>query len=511
MTFLQSIILGIIQGLTEFLPISSSAHLVLIPHLLGWDLNEEFVFPFNVLIQAGTLVAVIVYYRQDLLEIITSVVKGIRNRKLFEEEPARIGWLAVLATIPAGLIGFLFKDQVEVAFSNHSLTAVFLFLTAGLLILAEFAGKKTRELEELRWLDALWIGFFQVLSIFPGVSRSGSTITGGMTRNFDRKSAGQFAFLLAIPILAAAGLLGLLDLLELENLTAYLPLMAAGFIVSGIVGYLAIRWLIAYISSNSLLPFAGYCLILGAGSLLLFGLPEPTQAPTAVAPIPEPSDIETYWVSIEPSLEWLLPAMNACQQEAGELDILFGQNAISGSSDLTNDIFIAYGEIQNLSDSVFQIGFDSLALAAHPSVPMIDASTTLAAQIFSANLKTWADAQESCVECFSSSPESGDIVLFIYPPETRLRQATVDLLPTGFHFASTALIAPGARQVRESLASDPAAIGFLPRKWLDSSVKEILLTGAVESAPQIPILAYTANQFDETLADWLICVQNRIG
>ena len=511
MTFLQSIILGIIQGITEFLPISSSAHLVLIPHLLGWELNEEFVFPFNVLVQAGTLVAVIVYYRQDLLEIITSVVKGVRNRKPFDEEPARLGWLAVLATIPAGLIGFLFKDQVEAAFSSPSLTAVFLFLTAGLLILAEFAGKKTRELEELRWLDALWIGFFQVLSIFPGVSRSGSTITGGMTRNFDRKSAGQFAFLLAIPILAAAGLLGLLDLFELENLTAYLPLMAVGFIVSGVTGYLAIRWLIAYIGNNSLLPFAGYCLILGAGSLLLFGLPEPSQAPTAAVPVPEPSDVETYKVSIEPDLEWLLPAMNACQQESDNLDILFGQQAVSDSSDLTDDVFIAYGEIQNLSDSVFQIGTDSLALAAHPSVPMTNASTTLAAQVFSANLKTWAETYESCVECFSSSPQSGDIVMFIYPYETRLRQATVELLPAGSHFASTALVAPGARQVRESLAVNPTAIGFLPRKWLDSSVKEILLTGAVGSAPQIPILAYTANNFDDTLADWLICVQNRIG
>jgi hypothetical protein len=101
-------------------------------------------------------------------------------------------------------------------------------------------------------------------------------------------------------------------------------------------------------------------------------------------------------------------------------------------------------------------------------------------------------------------------VLFIYQSETRLRKATVELLPAGFHFASTALIAPGARQVRDSLSADPNAVGFLPRKWLDTSVKEILLTDISENAPQIPILAYTANNFDETLADWLICVQNRI-
>lgn len=509
MTFLQSIILGIIQGLTEFLPISSSAHLVLIPHLLGWDLNEEFVFPFNVLVQVGTLVALLVYYRKDLLEIIISVVKGIRNQKPFDEEPARIGWLAVLATVPAGLIGFLFKDQVEAAFSSPSLTAVFLFLTAFLLILAEFAGKKTRELEEMRWLDAIWIGFFQVLSIFPGVSRSGSTIAGGMTRSFDRKSAGQFAFLLAIPILAAAGMLGLLDLLELENLAAYLPLMAVGFAVSAVVGYFAIRWLITYISSNSLLPFAGYCLILGAGSLLLFGFPQTSQVPAAAEPLPESSDVETYRVSIEPDLEWLLPAMNSCQQEAG-LDIHFGQKAVPVSSGIVDDVFIAYGEIQDVSGSVFHIGTDTLTLATHPTLPLENVSIDLAAQVFSVNLSTWEEAHEYCAGCFSSTPQPNVIVLIIYPPESPLRGLTFELFPDGFYFASTALIAPGAKQVRESLATDPAAIGFLPRKWLDSSVKEIQLPDVPASAPQIPILAHTGNLFDEKLAEWLLCVQNRL-
>jgi ABC-type phosphate transport system substrate-binding protein len=220
--------------------------------------------------------------------------------------------------------------------------------------------------------------------------------------------------------------------------------------------------------------------------------------------------VETYKVSIEMDLEWMLPAMNVCQQEAGKLDILFRQEAVSGLSELTEDIFIAYGEIQNLTDAVFQIGLDSLALASHPSLSLEDVSSDLAAMIFSSNLKTWAEVREYCVECFSSASQSGDIVLFIYPSETRLRQATVELLPAGFHFASTALIAPGARQVRESLSADPNALGFLPRKWLDTSVKEILLTDISENVPQIPILAYTANNFDETLADWLICVQNRI-
>ena len=224
MTLLQALILGIVQGLTEFLPISSSAHLVLVPHLLGWNLAEEFVFPFDVLVQLGTLVAVIVYFRKDLVEIITAVFRGIRNRKPFEETPARIGWLAVLATIPAGILGLLFKDRVESAFNSPIATSVFLLVTAGLLLAAEFIGKRTKDLEKLTWLDALWVGVFQAISIFPGVSRSGSTIAGGMTRNLDRKSAGQFSFIMAIPVFLAAGLLGFKDLLAIKTfLLTFLP------------------------------------------------------------------------------------------------------------------------------------------------------------------------------------------------------------------------------------------------------------------------------------------------
>ncbi len=514
MTLLQAVILGIIQGLTEFLPISSSAHLVLIPHLLGWELNKDFVFLFDVLVQLGTLVAVIIFYRKDLVEIFNSVIRGLRTLKPFEEEPARVGWLAVLATIPAGLIGLLIKDLVEEAFSSPTLTAVFLFVTAGLLILAEFIGKKNRELESLNWKDALWVGFFQVLSIFPGVSRSGSTIAGGMTRHFGRKPAGQFAFLLAIPILAAAGLLGVLDLLVLEDLAEFLPLMVVGFIVSGMVGYFAIRWLIGYISHNSLLPFAGYCLILGAGSLLLLGLPQASPvlaSESPVAPAAPSQEVDVYHVAVEPDLEWLLPAMNACREEFDQLDFFIYQQVAPSATEMADDVFIAYGEIAGLSDAIFQISSDQLVLAVNPSNPLTHSSMELAAGIFSGELAAWSDAAANCEDCFSSTPESSNITVFIYPAESRKREFTRDVLPDGMTFASTALIAPGAKQVRESLATDPAAIGFLPRRWLDGSVKEVAWQGEGVETLSIPILAYTANNFDANLAEWLTCVQNRIG
>src|SRR5512133_3470377 len=143
MTLLQSLILGIIQGLTEFLPISSSAHLVLIPHLLGWQIPEAQVFPFDVLVQIGTLVAVILYFWTDLWVIIRGFIKALVDRKPFEGEPARFGWYLLLATIPAGIAGILIKDQVEAAFNSPTSTALFLFVTAALLILAELIGKRT--------------------------------------------------------------------------------------------------------------------------------------------------------------------------------------------------------------------------------------------------------------------------------------------------------------------------------------------------------------------------------
>ncbi len=147
MTLFQAFILGIVQGLTEFLPISSSGHLVLVPFLFGWQLNPEQVFPFDTLVQMGTLVAVIIYFWKDLVSIVVAVFKGLADRKPFGTQDARIGWLLVLATIPAGIAGLLLENVIEAAFHSATATAIFLLLTAGLLLLAEWLGKRTRQME----------------------------------------------------------------------------------------------------------------------------------------------------------------------------------------------------------------------------------------------------------------------------------------------------------------------------------------------------------------------------
>lgn len=268
MTILQSIILGIVQGLTEFLPISSSAHLVLVPHLLGWTFPQDQAFVFDVLVQLGTLLAVIVYFWKDLIAILAAFFKGIFSGKPFGDPLAREGWYLILATIPAGIIGVLLKDRVEAAFGSPQITAVLLLVTAVLLIVAEWVGKRNRTLDQLTWKDALWIGFAQAISIFPGVSRSGSTIAGAMTRNLERPAAARFSFLMSIPIMLAAGLLAGKDMLGIPALSSFLPVMIVGFLTAAVVGYLSIRWLLHYLNRRPLTGFAIYCVVVSIVSLV---------------------------------------------------------------------------------------------------------------------------------------------------------------------------------------------------------------------------------------------------
>ncbi|KPL76021.1 hypothetical protein ADN00_11710 [Ornatilinea apprima] len=269
MTVLQSIILGFIQGLTEFLPISSSGHLVLIPHLFGWELDPDFVFIFDVLVQMGTLVAVILYYRSHLWKIASAFLNSLKTRQPFAEQDSRLGWCLILATLPGVTIALIINGVVETAFKSPLMVAGFLFLTAGLLVLSEQAGKQTRRMEQLKAVDALWIGLAQALSIFPGVSRSGATISGGMLRGLDRKDSADFSFLMSIPIMIGAGVYSLADLAQTPALFTYLPQLASGFITAAVVGYLSIAWLLRFLKKQSLKWFALYCALMGSLVLIL--------------------------------------------------------------------------------------------------------------------------------------------------------------------------------------------------------------------------------------------------
>jgi len=271
MSILQSIILGIIQGLTEFLPISSSAHLVLTPYLLGWKIPADEAFIFDVLVQVASLVAVIIYFWHDLITIVRAWLTGILQRKPFADPQARLGWFLILATIPAGLAGLLVKNLIEKAFASAVTTALFLFVTAGILTAAEYFSRQRREVEQMTWKDALWIGLAQVVAIFPGISRSGATISGGMACGLKRPAAARFAFLLSIPIMLAAGLLASLDMVKIPEFMSMLPVFIPGMMASAIVSYFAIRWLLKYLTQRPLYIFALYCAMLGS-VVLVFSL-----------------------------------------------------------------------------------------------------------------------------------------------------------------------------------------------------------------------------------------------
>jgi len=270
MNYFQAVILGIVQGITEFLPISSSGHLVIVPYLLNWNIPAEQIFPFNVLIQLGTIVSVIIYFWKDLLTIIKDFISGIFEPRPFNNEKTRIGWMIVIATIPAVIAGLLIKDLVESAFQSILAVALFLVVTAILLFVAEKYVKNTKNIKEITWKNAIIIGLFQVLSLFPGISRSGSTITGGILQGLKRKEAARFSFLMSIPVMIGAGILSLKDLFDVPNLQEFVPLLLIGFFTSGIVGYFSIHWLLKFLNERRLTVFSIYCLILSMVTIVVY-------------------------------------------------------------------------------------------------------------------------------------------------------------------------------------------------------------------------------------------------
>jgi undecaprenyl-diphosphatase len=275
MSIIHAILLGIIQGLTEFIPVSSTAHLLISQRLLGMGTGSE-VFTFTVLVQLGTLLALIVYYWVDLWAIgrawLLDIWHGIvlRRRPLFANSQARLGWYLLLGTVPAAVAGVLLKHLVEAMFRTPLIEAMIrLLITAILLFVAEVVGQRNRTLIDVNWKDSLWVGVAQVLSVFPGASRSGSTITGGMIRGFDRPSAARFAFLLSVPIMLAAGGYETLDLLRSEYVSrSLLPSILIGILVAAIVGYMAIHWLLRYLMRRPLFVFAIYCIIVVLGIIV---------------------------------------------------------------------------------------------------------------------------------------------------------------------------------------------------------------------------------------------------
>lgn len=267
MDLLKAIFLGILQGATEFLPISSSGHLVLVPWLLGWEKSPLI---FDVAVHLGTLLAVLVYFWRDWLTVLRAGWTALRTRSI-QDPDARLLLLIGLGTVPAALAGALLEDTFESVFSEPALVAVFLLLTALLLTLSERISTANQSLSALTARDALTVGLAQAFAIFPGISRSGSTIAAGIWRRLPRAEAARFSFLLATPIILGAGGKQALDVVTGDVVVGQnmvLP-MIAGFTSAAVVGYLCIWFLLRLLKERRLYGFAVYCAAFGTLSLLV--------------------------------------------------------------------------------------------------------------------------------------------------------------------------------------------------------------------------------------------------
>lgn len=260
MNILHAAVLGALQGFAEVLPISSSAHLILVPWLLKWP---ESGLTFDVALHLGTFLALAFYFRRDIIEMSVAAVDAIANRSL--NTPARrLPFLIIAATVPAAVVGKLFEHQVEEIFRSNPLLIASALIGFGIILgIADIAGRKRLALDEVRPASAMTIGLFQCLALIPGVSRSGITITAGLMLGFSRESAARFSFLLSLPIVAGAALLKSLHLAK-HGIPAGegLP-MLVGIIVSAVTGYISVAFLLRFVQKRSISPFVWYRVIAG--------------------------------------------------------------------------------------------------------------------------------------------------------------------------------------------------------------------------------------------------------
>ncbi|MCX6388110.1 MAG: undecaprenyl-diphosphate phosphatase [Solirubrobacterales bacterium] len=270
MSAIEAIILGVVQGLTEFLPISSTAHVRIVPAFLGW---KDPGAAFTAVIQLGTMAAVVIYFRSDLLRIAKVWIKSLTDAEARKEHDAKMGWYIILGTIPVGIFGLIFKHQIETAARSLWVIGTVMILFSLVMAAADATAKRVRNVEDLNRGDAIFIGLWQALALVPGVSRSGSTITAGLFRGLDEVAAARYSFLLSIPAVVASGLF------ELKGIgadkcahgvtncqTASVPTTVIATLAAFGVGYWAIGFLLKWLSTHNLKPFVIYRVLILAAS-----------------------------------------------------------------------------------------------------------------------------------------------------------------------------------------------------------------------------------------------------
>lgn len=263
MDFLQILVLALVQGLTEFLPVSSSAHLILVPILTGW---EDQGLAFDVAVHVGTLCAVVLYFRSEISKMFVSWVASVTGRGF--DRDAKLAWAVLFGTIPVGLVGLFFKDFIELHLRSPEVLATATLVFAFMLWWADAKSRGERDEYSIKWMDVLFIGLAQALALIPGTSRSGATMTAGLFLGLSRKASARFSFLLSIPVIVLAGGLETLDYLKEANIDDMQPLML-GALLSGVSAYFCIHYFLKLLEKIGMLPFVIYRIIL---AIFLFAM-----------------------------------------------------------------------------------------------------------------------------------------------------------------------------------------------------------------------------------------------
>lgn len=270
MNALEALVLGMVQGFTEFLPISSTAHLRIVPALAGW---QDPGAAFTAVTQLGTMAAVMLFFRSDLARIAVAWATSVRRRQRPTHIDAQLGWMILLGTIPIGIFGLAFKNTIETSARDLKLIGITLIALGVVLLVAERVGTRTRDLEKLRARDGAAIGVAQALALVPGVSRSGATLSAGLLLGLDRVAAARYSFLLSVPAVVLSGLFELKGLVD-GSTTGPRPGLAVTALATAVafaVGYASIAWLLRFLTSHSTVAFVVYRTALGAAVLALVG------------------------------------------------------------------------------------------------------------------------------------------------------------------------------------------------------------------------------------------------
>jgi undecaprenyl-diphosphatase len=269
MSWVQVIVLAILQGLTEFLPVSSSGHLAIASRVF---FTQDAGASFTAVTQLGTEVAVLVYFARDIARIVKAWFNGLFV-KAHRTPDYWLGWWVIIGTIPIGVFGLLFKDQIRTGARNLWLIAIALIVFSAVIAAAEYVGRQTRRVEQLTWKDSIIVGLAQCLALVPGVSRSGATISAGLFLGMDRELAARFGFLLAIPAVFASGLFSLPDAFHPvgEGMSASGPQLLVATVIAFFVGFAAVAWFLRFLVRHSMYWFVGYRVVLGTVVLVLLG------------------------------------------------------------------------------------------------------------------------------------------------------------------------------------------------------------------------------------------------